>query len=140
MKTPFDAATRWKKQSLDLLRRELAELLRAQDALELQIASWDAQLIAEQQHLSTEPLLNYAAFATRARTQRTALEARMVELELEVAQLQTRITEAFQDFKSLDVAGERFRTDVKSRRAAAEIIVLDEVALQRHIRQAANGD
>lgn len=140
MKTPFDAATRWKKQSLDTLRRELAELLRAQEALELQIASWDAQLIAEQQHVSAEPLLNYAAFATRARTERTALEARMVELELEVAQIQARITEAFQDFKSLDVAAERFRTDVKSRRAAAEMIALDEVALQRHIRQAANGD
>lgn len=140
MKTPFDAATRWKKQSLDTLRRELAELLRAQEALELQIASWDAQLIAEQQHLSTEPLLNYAAFATRARTERTTLEARMVELELDVAQLQAGITEAFQDFKSLDVAAQRFRTDVKSRRAAAEMIALDEVALQRHIRQAANGD
>jgi flagellar biosynthesis chaperone FliJ len=140
MKTPFDAATRWKKQSLDTLRRELAELLRAQEALELQIASWDAQLIAEQQHVSTEPLLNYAAFATRARTERTALEAHMVELELEVAQIQARITEAFEDFKSLDVAAERFRTDIKSRRAAAEMIALDEVALQRHIRQAANGD
>ncbi len=140
MKTPFDAATRWKKQSLDTLRRELAELLRAQEALELQIASWDAQLIAEQQHLSTEPLLNYAAFATRARTERTTLEARMVELELDVAQIQARITEAFQDFKSLDVAAQRFRTDVKSRRAAAEMIALDEVALQRHIRQVANGD
>jgi hypothetical protein len=140
MKTPFDAATRWKKQTLDGLRRELAELLRAQEALELQIASWDAQLIAEQQYQSSEPLLNYAAFATRARTRRTALEAQMVDLDLEVAQLQSRITEAFQDFKSLDVAGERFRSDVKTRRAAAEMVALDEVALQRHIRQAANGD
>jgi flagellar export protein FliJ len=140
MKTPFDAATRWKKQTLDTLRRELAELLRAQEALEQKIASWDAQLMAEQQHLSTDPLLNYAAFATRARTQRTALEANMVELDVEVAQLQARITEAFQDYKSLDVAGERFRGTVQARRNAAEVLALDEVALQRHIRRAANGE
>jgi flagellar export protein FliJ len=140
MKTPFDAATRWKKQTLDALRRELATLLREQEALEMQIASWDAQLLAEQQLISSEPLLNYAAFATRARTQRTALEAKMVELEVEVAQYQARITEAFQDFKSLDVAGERFRNTIRSKRAAAEVLALDEVALQRHIRQVANGD
>jgi BMFP domain-containing protein YqiC len=140
MKTPFDAAIRWKKQMLDSLRRELAELLRAQEALEIQIASWDAQLIAEQQMMGTAPLLNYAAFATRARTERTALEAQMVELEVQVAQLQGQITEAFQDFKSLDVAGERFCSDVRGKRASAEMIALDEVSLQRHMRLAANGD
>jgi flagellar biosynthesis chaperone FliJ len=140
MKTPFDAATRWKKQMLDTLRRELAELLRAQEALELQIASWDAKLIVEQQYLASDPLLNYAAFATRARTERTALEAHMVDLDVEVAQIQARITEAFQDFKSLDVAGERYARTVHLRRNAAEVVALDEVALQRHIRRAANGE
>ncbi len=138
MKTPFDAATRWKKQMLDSLRRELAELLRAQEVLEMKIASWDAQLISEQQLMGTEPLLNYAAFATRARTERTELEAQMIELEVEVTQLQAQITEAFQDFKSLDVAGERYRSEARNKRAAAESIALDEVALQRHTRQAAN--
>ncbi len=140
MKTPFDAAARWKKQILDTLRREMGELLRAQEALEVQIASWDARLISEQQLLASDPLLNYAAFATRARTERTALEARMVELDIELAQVQARVTEAFQDFKSLDVASERFRSNTKARHAAVEAMALDEISLQRHIRQAANSD
>ena len=134
MKTPYDAATRWKKQTLDALRRELAVLLRQQEDIELNIASIDASFVAEQSHMAELPLHNFAGFATRSRAQRTRLEADLTTLETQVIALQARITEAFQDFKGLDVAGERYRDSVRKQRAQKEAEALDEIALQRHLR------
>jgi flagellar export protein FliJ len=134
MKTPYDAATRWKKQTLDALRRELALLLRQQEEIELKIAGIEAGYIAEQTQMAQLPLHNFAGFATRSRAERTRLEADLTNLEAQVIAIQARITEAFQDFKGLDVAGERYREQVRKTRAQKESEALDEIALQRHIR------
>ena len=134
MKTPYDAATRWKKQILDELRRELAVLMRQQEALEMEIIRIDARFEAELASVASLPLHNFAGFATRSRAERTRLEADIVELERKASALQAQITEAFQDFKGLDVASGRYREAVRKERDAKERDAQDEVALQRHLR------
>lgn len=138
MKTPYDAAGRWKKQILDMLRRDLAQLFQKHDALAAQINAMEMQLHTEQQVMHHNPLYDFAAFATRSRTERTLLEAKRVDLERAIHSLQAQITEAFQDFKGLDVARERFIAAERQAEAMRETAALDEIALQRHIRQAHN--
>jgi hypothetical protein len=128
MKTPYDAAIRWRKSELDFLRRNLAELQDQHAVMQAEMALLEKQFVAEECVAKHHPLLNFAQFATLNRQERTGLQQQMDGLLADIAELSERVSEAYQDFKALDIAARNHTIVENKKRAVFEQSELDEIS------------
>jgi flagellar export protein FliJ len=146
MPTPYDAAIRLRKTELDDLRRAMGELTARQADLEERLAELERKLEEESGVVSHAAaggdalgVSTYAAFALRNRIDRVNVQADMAALEAEIEAVRETLLEAFEGFKTLDVAREAFLAEARAAADKREQTDLDEAALQRHIALVANG-
>ncbi len=131
MKTPYDAALRWRKSELDLLRRQVVELEDQRAVMDAEILLLEKQFAAEEVVARHQPLLNFAQFATLNRTERTKLQREMDRLDADIAELREKVADAFQDFKALDIAARNHLVTEQKRLAAHQQFELDEIAARK---------
>lgn len=132
MTKALDAAVRWRKQKLDDLRRDLGVLFKRQEELQEQIAAIDAELQAELEAASGMTLANFGAYHARNRVAHGGTLRKLDALETEIDAMRALVTEAFEDFKAVDVAADRAREARRLENLRQEQAMLDEVAAQRH--------
>ncbi len=131
MKTPYDAACRWKSHQLDQLRRELTGhyaveegWLKAQDDLA-------ARLALERAAAANLPLHSADAFVTRCAEERARLAKNLADITITIAAVQDLMSAAFQDAKALDIAKERFVAHARAEASRLENAELDDVVSRR---------
>lgn len=134
MKTPYDAAARWRKNELDTLRRELGTLQARQDELLARMSALEAEVEAEAELAPLNPFSNFHAFSTRKAQDNARIEDELHLLEQEADKLRAMLETAFTDFKTLDIAAERYRVAAVRALASAEQDELDEIAARAHAR------
>jgi hypothetical protein len=128
MKTPYDAATRWRKSELDILRRQLVGLEDQKQVMCAQMELLLKQFALEEQVARHQPLYSFAQYATRNRTERAGLQRDIDRLEADMLELRERVASAFQDFKALDLAAQNFIAGEQRKQAARAQAELDEIA------------
>ena len=131
MKTPYDAANRWKKQVLDDLRRTLAEEYARETKLQQAVADIDENLKVERELSATSPLYSADAFAHRCASEKTELQAKLKNIKPIIETLETDMAAAFQNYKALDIAKERFIAAALAEAARLETLALDDVVSRR---------
>lgn len=131
MKTPYDAAVRWRKSELDLLRRQVAALLNRRALVDAESAVLERQFVAEEAVSKHQPLLNFARFATLNRQERTKLQHEIDRIDADIAEFQERLASAFQDFKALDMAARTHVLTAERKMAAQDQAELDEIAARK---------
>lgn len=135
MKTPYDAALRWRKDQLDTLRRALATLYAQEEHLKNELAMLEARVQNEQQQQNERDLLlfNHEAYLASMRAQRAQLLTDLDTLAGKIAEQQIKIAEQFQDVKALDIACTNYREALRAERDAKERATLDDQAAQRFL-------
>lgn len=128
MKTPYDAATRWRKSELDILRRQLVGLEDQKQVMCAEMELLLKQFALEEQVARHQPLYSFAQYATRNRTERAGLQRDIDRLEADMLELRERVASAFQDFKALDLAAQNFIAGEQRKQAARAQAELDEIA------------
>jgi hypothetical protein len=128
MKTPYDAARRWRKDELDGLRRELGALQQKQDDMHAALANMDAGLAREADAAAALPFSSFAGYAGKVRADQAALRSEILQISVEIDQMHALVSDAFNAYKVLDIAAERFVTDARTAEAKREQDALDEVA------------
>lgn len=132
MTRTLEAAVRWRKQRLDDLRRDLGVLFQRQEELQAQLASIDDELAAEMQAAAGMALTNFSAYHARNRVAHGTTLHRLDALEAEIDTVRSLVTEAFEDFKAVDVAAGRQAEAARKAALTQEQQVLDDLAGQRH--------
>lgn len=135
MKTPYDAARRWRKDDLDQIRRELAVLNRRRDELAGRMAALDDLLGREMTVAPAVPMANFGGFNDRIQRDRAQIADAICSVDSDIAQMSVLVAEAFQAFKVLDVAAERFALEAEAELRRREQAELDELAGQRALRR-----
>lgn len=136
MRTPYDAAVRWRKNGLDALRRRLADAERMQAAVEERIAALEAEHRAEAEVALGQTSGDYGAYLRRMELRARQLLAELAATRTQVAQLADQVSEEFGALKTLDIAAERFRAAARTEQARREQNEIDEAALAQYLRQA----
>jgi chromosome segregation ATPase len=131
MKTPYDAAVRWRKSELDLLRRQVVELEEQQQVMCAEMQLLEKQFATEELVARHQPLYSFAKYATLNRNERAGLQRDMDRLEADIAELRERVANAFQDFKALDMAAHNHVLAEQRKRASREQAELDEIASRK---------
>ena len=135
MKTPYDAAMRWRKLTVDDLRREMAALADERDALQARLAALDARHAQEFDIAGQMPFADFVAYDGRAKLERRRVCDALNALEDRLLAVQEQLTEAFGEYKAFDLAAERFREAARIEAARREQQAFDEIAAQRFQRQ-----
>jgi hypothetical protein len=131
MKTPYDAAVRWRKSELDLLRRQVVELEDQKDVMLAEMQVLLKQFATEELVARHQPLYSFAQYATLNRNERAGLQRDIDRLEADIVELRERVASAFQDFKALDIAAQNFTLAEQRKQAKLEQAELDEIAARR---------
>lgn len=134
MKTPYDSGLRVRKQELDDLRRELAGLYSRQDELEAALMGLEAEVRAEADAATTQPFANFVSYIGRQSAAKSQVRGQIDTVVNEIERMQEVIAQAFADFKTLDIAAERFIEAEHDRLAKLEQAQADEAALMGHYR------
>jgi hypothetical protein len=134
MKTPYDPAMRWRKAEMDSLRRALVQLEDEHAVIAAQIAVLERQFAVEESVAKHQPLLNFAQYATLNRRERENLSREADRLEADITEFRSKVAEAFQDFKALDLAAQNFciSEDVKTARIFQ--IEMDDISARNVLR------
>lgn len=136
MKTPYDSAIRICRQHLDDIRLQTtrqAEMVDKLDAKRSQISE-EMQLEADLVRDEVLLLCNFGAFAARKQIEATAIDVARSDARDQLDQLQARTAEAFGEFKTLDVAADRWTDGQKREFARREQAKMDDLATQSHMR------
>jgi flagellar export protein FliJ len=134
MTTPYDAARRWRKDDLDQVRRELTVLHRRRDDLDAQLSSLDALLAREAGVAPAVPFANFGAFHGQVQAQKGTIAQAIAAVDDDIARVSDLVARAFEDFKVLDIAAERYATEQREQAARREQTELDDIAGQRAAR------
>lgn len=136
MKTPYDTVVRLRKNALDALRREMALAEARREEAQARLSVHYAALDAERTAAPDAPLADFGAYLARMRTIEAEMRRTIAHRDAEVDALAARIEAEFGEFKTLDLAAEKFREARRRELAQKEQAEFDEAALQRHIRNA----
>lgn len=128
MKTPYDAAWRWRKQELDNARSAATAQAEKVDAIDAAIEALHAEVAAEMVQANGDPLTNFAAYAAHARLREARLRDERSAAQAELDRLSEAVAEAFGEFKTLDLAADRWRAEKNAELARKEQAELDELA------------
>ncbi len=131
MKTPYDAACRWKSHVLDQLRRDLAKHHAQEDDWLKAQRELAARLITERETAQNLLLHSNDAFVARCAHDKARLAEKLADIKLTIASVQDTIAAAFQDAKALDIAQERFIAQARAEAARLDVAELDDVVSRR---------
>jgi len=136
MKTPYDTVVRLRKNALDALRREMALAEARREEAHRRLTAHFAAIETERAAVPAAPFADFGAYLARMRGIEVQLRRDITRLDAEVDALAARIEAEFGEFKTLDLAAEKFREARRREEAQKEQAEFDEAALQRHIRNA----
>lgn len=132
-----DTLLRLKRFRVDELKRRMATLDTMHADGEHKLADLEESVARERQRANDSDIgrLAFPSFLRSIEVRRENLKATLKELERERATVQTELSAAFQDLKSLEFANEQQQKridEIEARRAQSR---LDEMALVRHLRK-----
>jgi flagellar FliJ protein len=132
-----DSLMRLKRFRVDDLKRRMATLDGMKSDCERKLADLEESIAREKQRANDTDIgrLAFPSFLRSIDVRRENLRATLKEIERERAGVQTELTAAFQDLKSLELATEaqaKRAEEIEARRAQTR---LDEMAIVRHLRK-----
>jgi flagellar export protein FliJ len=132
-----DTLMRLKRFRVDDLKRRMATLDGMKADLEKKLTDLEESVARERQRANDSDIgrLAFPSFLRSIETRRENLRATLKEIERERVTVQTDLTAAFQDLKSLELAidqQQKRAAELEARRSQSR---LDEMALVRHLRK-----
>lgn len=132
-----DSLMRLKRFKVDNLKRRMTTLDGMKSDCERKLADLEESIAREKQRANDTDIgrLAFPSFLRSIDVRRENLRATLREIERERAMVQTDLTAAFQDLKSLELATEaqaKRAEEVEARRAQSRI---DEMSIVRHLRK-----
>jgi flagellar FliJ protein len=132
-----DSLMRLKRFKVDNLKRRMTTLDGMKSDCERKLADLEESIAREKQRANDTDIgrLAFPSFLRSIDVRRENLRATLREIERERAMVQTDLTAAFQDLKSLELATEaqaKRAEEVEARRAQSR---LDEMSIVRHLRK-----
>lgn len=135
--TNHQSLLRLKRFRIDDIKRRLETINAMKVDLEKQLSDIDATVAREQQRAGDSDIgrLAFPSFLRAIEVRRENLRATQKDIEREYEAAQTALTDAFQDLKALEVAGEQRQKRQEDALARRAQVMLDEVAIVRHLRK-----
>jgi flagellar protein FliJ len=132
-----DSLMRLKRFRVDDLKRRMTTLDGMKSDCERKLADLEESIAREKQRANDTDIgrLAFPSFLRSIDVRRENLRATLREIERERAMVQTDLSAAFQDLKSLELATEaqaKRAEEVEARRAQSR---LDEMSIVRHLRK-----
>jgi flagellar FliJ protein len=132
-----DSLMRLKRFKVDDLKRRMTTLDGMKSDCERKLADLEESIAREKQRANDTDIgrLAFPSFLRSIDVRRENLRATLREIERERAMVQTDLSAAFQDLKSLELATEaqaKRAEEVEARRAQSR---LDEMSIVRHLRK-----
>lgn len=132
----LDGLIRYQKWELDAKRRELASLEAEREEIVARIdrmmAEFDNETANSDHHTAT---LMMGTYANGVRRRREEMEAEIVEKDKLLDVARDKVTEAFQELKTYEVAHENRLKAERKEENRIEGLMLDEQGLQGHSRK-----
>jgi predicted nucleic acid-binding Zn-ribbon protein len=100
------AALRWRKNDLDLLRRNLSTLQSTADKLDVQRAKINSALQTEAQTASTDVTARFDLYAASQRAQLAGLAVAQQKLDAEIYDARDAVSKAFETYKPIERVAE----------------------------------
>jgi flagellar protein FliJ len=127
---------RLRRQELDERRRGLVELEQQEAELEQQISAVDDEVDHEQKFASgaDDVRFAYENFSRAAKVRRELLVEALTAQRALVERARNQVSEAFREFKKLDIAEQNAQRRQDEEQERRERIEMDEIGLEIHRR------
>jgi flagellar export protein FliJ len=127
---------RLRRQELDEKRRSLNDLEQGENLLAHRIQSLDEEVKHEQEFAggSEEVRFAYENFAAAAKVRREGLVDALTAQRVLVEEAREEVSEAFREFKKLDIAEQNNRRRAEEESERRDRIAADEIGLEIHRR------
>lgn len=127
---------RLRRQGLDERRRALVELEQQEAALGQQISAVDDEVVREQKFASgaDDVRFAYENFSIAAKGRRESLVEALTAQRVLVESARNEVSEAFREFKKLDIAAQNAQRRLEEEQDRRERIEMDEIGLEIHRR------
>ena len=118
---------------VETLQKRLADIVARRWAIEMQIASIEAEVLAEAEHAreNAEAGLYMIGFREGAKHRREALEMAMRNLDAEELGARDALTEAFESLKKYENVVETAKVLARKEEGRRETAMLDELGLRK---------
>ena len=139
--TALDQLVRVHRWNLDEKRQKLAQLEHLRERLTGNIDALEAELRHEQEAASRSAVTSIAlpAFIRATQDRRRKIEESIAGVDRSIAAARDEIMDAFQEFKKYETAHGNHQRREAQKQSKREQNAADEIGLQQHQRQAANG-
>ncbi|MDB5453765.1 MAG: flagellar export protein FliJ [Caulobacteraceae bacterium] len=119
--------------AVEVLQKRLAEVVERRVALEMRLASLDAEEEAERRHADehADARIYLAGFRRGVQIRREKLQAEFAQVVLEEEGARDALSEAFEALKRFEKVAENFRLAEEAEEAKRETAALDELGLRR---------
>ena len=132
-----DSLMRLKRFKVDDLKRRMTTLDGMKSDCERKLADLEESIAREKQRANDTDIgrLAFPSFLRSIDVRRENLRATLREIERERAMVQTDLSAAFQDLKSLELATEAQQKRVEELEARRSQSRIDEMSIVRHLRK-----
>ncbi len=130
---------RLRRQQLDEKRRALVELEQREALLQRDITVLDQEVVREQEFSNSaeEVRFAYENFSVAARERRKTMVAEVAALQDDLEHARERVSDAFREYKKLDLAEANVRRRQAEERERLERIETDEIGAEMYRRKKA---